>query len=454
MTDDQLTRAVAKLDEIASPLTWDEVEGRAAEAESAVGDAPPAGGASGAARRRRRMAVLVAAIAAVGLAVVGLAAWPDPSTERTRTRTGPMPTDSPATSPRPETGTTAPGQGPMTTAPATRTLRTFPVTAFTGTEYLVWAGEAGANDVSQRADGFAVDVGTGAVRAIPVAPIDPRSGATGVWTGTELIVCCGTGQPDGYPADTRSAAAWNPATGRWRELARPPASVARSFPASVWTGEVMVVMATGPAVATYDPATDRWTEVATPPEVAELPEAAWTGDEVILWNPTYGSGILPPDGAVADRGWRWSPGRDAWEPLPELPAGARTQLGSMAWTGDEVVVWGASTAVDGLGVGARWRPGDDRWRPVAASPQGPVETHVGTSGSQALAPDHRGRVIVRALDDNDADWAGPLFAYDPGSDTWTPTDLALDGHHPTFGVAAGAVVVPDEAAPFVGQVPP
>lgn len=78
------------------------------------------------------------------------------------------------------------------------------------------------NDVSQRADGFAVDLGTGAVSAIPVAPIDPRSGATGIWTGTELIVCCGTGQADGFTPDTRSAAAWNPATAEWRTLARPP----------------------------------------------------------------------------------------------------------------------------------------------------------------------------------------------------------------------------------------
>ena len=43
-------------------------------------------------------------------------------------------------------------------------------------------------DVSQRADGFAVDLATGAVRPIPAAPIDPRAGATGVWTGSELIV--------------------------------------------------------------------------------------------------------------------------------------------------------------------------------------------------------------------------------------------------------------------------
>lgn len=121
-----------------------------------------------------------------------------------------------------------------------------PVVAVADEEYLVWAGEAGENDISHRADGFAVDLASGSVRAIPVAPIDPRPGATGVWTGDELIVCCGTGQADGFRADTRSAAAWVPETSRWRELARPPASIARSFAAAVWTGEVIVVVAPGP----------------------------------------------------------------------------------------------------------------------------------------------------------------------------------------------------------------
>ena len=342
----------------------------------------------------------------------------------------------------------APTDGTPTTAPATRTLRTFPVVAVAGEEYLVWAGEAGENDISQRADGFAVNLSSGAVRAIPVAPIDPRSGATGVWTGEELIVCCGTG-----PADTRSAAAWDPGTSQWRELARPPESIARFHVAAVWTGDIMVVVAPGPAVASYDPAADRWIEHPAPPRLDRSPEAVWTGSEVVVWDSTYGSGIRGPGLApeVADRGWRWAPGDPEWRPLPELPENARTRMGSMVWTGRELVVWGQSTSDDAIGAGARWRPGDAGWRPISPSPQGPVDDpYNGTPGSQALAATDGGRVLVRGIEGGRL--AAGTYLYDPEADTWTNIAIALDGYHPSITVAGDQILVPDEARPIAGTL--
>ena len=46
--------------------------------------------------------------------------------------------------------------------------------------------------------------------------------------------------------------------------ARPPASIAGSYAASAWTGEVMVVVAPGTGAATYDPEEDTWQEIAAP----------------------------------------------------------------------------------------------------------------------------------------------------------------------------------------------
>jgi hypothetical protein len=432
MTDTRLTSALTALQRVPVPLSWDDVERHLDHTEP-----PPTADERGHRRRVVRLALAMAAAVAVVVGVV--LTRPDGRTEPVRTG--------------PSTSTTTPPDGTTTTAPATRTLRTFPVVAVTGPEYLVWGGEAGANDVSQRADGFAVDTATGATRPIPVAPIDPRSGATGVWTGTEMIVCCGTGQADGFPSDTRSAAAWSPTSGEWRTLARPPASIARSFAASAWTGEVMAVVSTGPAAATYDPASDAWSEIPAPPSIDRLPQAVWTGTEVIVWDARYGSGRTPPDDAVADRGWRWAPGRDAWEALPDLPPGSRTRLGSMAWTGSEVVVWGESTGSEGTGVGARWRPGDDGWRPMASSPQDPVDPYDGTPGSQSTAwdPDHD-VLLVRALDGGGA--TPPILAYDPSADRWTVTDLVVPGFQPEIAVANGQLLVPDQASPVVGPVPP
>lgn len=445
MSGDVLSGAVEALGQVPVPVRWSDVEDRLAGAPAETGlgvvpdldlEAGPGSGSGlgpgrGASRRRRRLVLVASGAVAAGLvaAVLVRGSGSDPGSVATGS---------------------GPGSSTSTTAPATRSLRTMAVTVVAGDEYLVWGGEAGDPDVSQRADGFAVDVATGAVRPIPPAPIDPRSGATGVWTGSELIVCCGVGEQDGFDADTRSAAAWDPATGGWRALARPPAGVARSFPAAVWTGEVMVVMATGPAVAVYDPAVDRWTEVAAPPAIDRHPQAVWTGSEVVLWDARMGAGDAAD---VADRGWRWAPGRSSWAPLPDLPVGARTQLGGLAWTGTEVVVWGDAPGGPGLGVGATWRPGDDRWQPIAPSPQGALDPYEGTPGSQTVVGDpERRRILVRALDDGDG--GPPLLAYDPATDTWTDAGLVVPGYHPALAVAGGRLLVPDSAAPVVGSSPP
>jgi hypothetical protein len=451
MSGDVLNVAVEALERVPVPVRWSDVEDRLDRADRAgrpgwldADDADDLGSTTWARSRsrHRRLLVVAAGVVTAGLvaAVVVVGTGDDP---------GPV-----STGPGPTTSTSS--DSTTTTAPATRTSRTFPVTAVAGDEYLVWGGEAGENDVSARADGFAVDLAGGAVRPIPAAPIDPRTGATGVWTGSELIVCCGVGQQDGFAADTRSAAAWDPGTGQWRTLARPPAGVARSFPASVWTGEVMVVMATGPAVAVYDPAADRWTEVATPPAIDRHPGAVWTGDEVILWDARIWAGPLPAPagGEGADRGWRWAPGRDSWTPLPALPTGSRTQLGSLAWTGTEAVVWGDSMDAPGLGVGATWRPGDDRWRPIGPSPQAAFDAYEGTAGSQTVVvdPDRR-RILVRALETDGVE-VPPLLVYDVATETWTVSDLAVPGYHPPLTVAGGRLLVPDSAAPVVAPVPP
>lgn len=326
-------------------------------------------------------------------------------------------------------------------------------TVVVGDGYWVWGGEVGG-DGTPRRDGFVVEEGGAGVRVVGDAPIDARSDAAGVWTGEDVIVCCGSGQADGLTADSRAAAAWNPESGQWRELARPPADVARSEVAAAWTGDVMVVVAAGPAAATYDPATDTWATIPAPPELAGVAEAVWTGEEVVVWDARYGTHEYPADGALEDRGWRWAPGRAAWEPLPDLPDGSRVALGSMVWTGDEIVVWGQSTADYGLGVGARWRPGEAAWATVPRSPQPRFDDVDGTPGSQSAAVDPAsGDVIVRGLFGRDSGPAIPAYRYDPDAGRWSQTGIGLAGHAPAFAVLDGRVVVPDPDAPAIGRLP-
>jgi hypothetical protein len=180
------------------------------------------------------------------------------------------------------------------------------------------------------------------------------------------------------------------------------------------------------------------------------PEAAWTGEQVIVWDSAYGSGTHPAEDE-ADRGYWWAPGDDAWTPLPALPAGSRTQMGSMAWTGTDLVVWGQSTTDDTLGVGARWRPGDDSWRPIASWPHNPVEDpYNGTPGSQTLVATGDGRVLVTGLGGSSALHTD---LYDPSADTWSDVGFTVSGFHPTVTVAGEQVLIPDEERPVAGRLP-
>lgn len=385
-------------------------------------------------RRWRTLAVSAAAVAALTVGSIVVLRADKPSATVAVDSTDLPPTSSTTTS-----------ASTTTTGPATRSLRHGAVVVVTDRDYVVWGGEAGENDTSQRADGFAVDLATGAVRPIPVAPIDPRSAATGAWTGTELIVCCGFGTADGGPGDTRSAAAWNPMTNEWRALADPPAALARSFASAVWTGDRMVVVAQGAAAAAYDPLTDRWSEMAAPLLAGRQPQAWWTGEQVVVWDPSYTDSTAAPD-----RGWVWAPGDDDWTRLPDLPEGFRTQLGGSVWNGTQLVVWGAAAPDDAVGVGARWRPGDDGWRPMAPSPQGQVDDPFnGTPGSQSLAADTDGRVLIKALDGGTT---GGTYVYDPSRDTWSPAPLSVDGFAPQVALVNGTVFVPDEAQPVAGRI--
>lgn len=453
-----------ELSRVPSPVTWADVERRAADAAlDAHRPADP-----GHERQRpwstlRRSAAALVAAAAV---TVGVLVWRfDRPAQNVRTGPGPASTSPLAPSSSSSgplttipTITTIPPT--VTTVPTTQTSRTSAVTALTGSDYLVWGGEDGT-DETDRNDGFAMDLDSGAVTAIPPAPIRRSGGTQGAWTGTELVVWSahapGCGACDGL---TPQAAAWNPRTKTWRAIAAPPLVAVTDTQAAVWTGALVVTVTSGGAAAAYDPAADRWITIATVQARASgRASLVWTGSEVVYWAPASFAGPFPsPIGRpVADRGWRWAPGRDAWEPLPNLPDGHRTQLASAVWTGSDVVVWGAATGGDSakdIAVGARWRPGDETWKAMAPSPQGAGRGYVGTAGSQGLAVDRAtGLVVVTPIDLGDGATTPTAMVYEPRSDTWVVTKVVLQ-YHAGFAVADGQVLVPDATAPIAGRLQP
>jgi len=141
-----------------------------------------------------------------------------------------------------------------------------------------------------------------------------------------------------------------------------------------------------------------------------------------------------------------------------MPDGHGTQLGSLIWTGADIMVWGAATGGDSakdIGVGARWRPGEQAWAPLALSPQGSGSGYEGTAGSQSLGADlATGHVVVHPLDLDGGIGRRPALVYDLGSDTWAATGVVIGGYNPTFSVVGGRVFVPDARTPIVGRIRP
>jgi hypothetical protein len=433
---DRLTAGLEALDRAPVPVTWDDVEARLDAADPSdlplAPDPPEVGG-----RRRARWFVVGALVVAAGLVVAVIV---DAASEPVVVGPAAPTTTNPSTA---------------TTLPATGTMWHTAATAWTGTEYLVWGGQA-SHDGTGRADGWRYDPETGETEDIPLAPIAPRDEAAGAWTGTELIVCCGVEVGPGPDYDTASAAAYDPSEDRWRVLAPPPREAAGHTLGAVWTGAEMLVVTAieGPGAAdlllhAYDPATDTWSRRADPLGGDRGGQLIWTGDELVVWPPGRAPG--------RETGQRYDPSSDTWTALPELPDDHRPWYASAAWVDGQLVVWGIDQQDDLATVGYRWQPGDVAWRPMAPAPVEVERWGEWTPGSQTFAVDISDDdlfVVSVHPGTESGDNVRPLLSYDPVGDYWS-----LFGEVPALGYEYSTIVVggwlalqPDRADPVAFEV--
>ena len=174
---------------------------------------------------------------------------------------------------------------------------------------------------------------------LPHGPLSARVPATGVWTGTELVVLGGSDAPQcGWGADCfvpanplADGAALELGTGEWRRLPDVPTAFATAQ--SVWTGRLVLVAAQttfldpARALLALDPATDTWSMRAAPPgDITGDP--VWTGDQ---W-------IFPAVPGSGD--WHYLPDEDRWEQGSPDPLGRLTER-QLAWADGRLVAIGS-----------------------------------------------------------------------------------------------------------------
>ncbi len=202
----------------------------------------------------------------------------------------------------------------------------------------------------------------------------------------------------------------------WTRLPTAPIAVDSGSLAGAWTGRQLLVFggatkrdSTGAVVsstnvaAAYDPASRSWRRL-TPPEATSTSmgeSAAWTGRQLLLW----GAGTR----------LAYNPGTNRWRQLPHPPSKIHDGAGLVVWSGRELIGWGGGCCGDAFSDGAAYNPATNRWRSLRTSPLAGSQHPVGAWTGRELL------VIVGNLDPDGKPWPARLAraaAYKPTTDTW------------------------------------
>lgn len=138
--------------------------------------------------------------------------------------------------------------------------------------------------------------------------------------------------------------------------------------------------------------------------------AVWTGQELLVWGGSPGTGLYSGLGAI------YRPDLGRWRAISTDAAPVARSGHTAIWTGQEMIVWGGFAAGGFLQSGARLQPATQIWSPVAATgaPSGRDGHGAIWTGSRMLI--WGGRNADGALADG--------FIYSPISDQWTGITLA------------------------------
>jgi hypothetical protein len=294
------------------------------------------------------------------------------------------------------------------------------VLVWTGDELLFWGGEdSSSSGVPAGEPGHSYDLGSNAWRTISASPKPATYGATGVWTGAEAIICCGSG--------SRVTAAYDPAADTWRSL--PDAPIWGEYAEAVWTGNEMLVAAVG-GVAAFSPATDEWRSFpGAPSTLGRHNQIAWTGAELIVWPAEVERKV--------HRASALDPSTGTWRVLPEPPAWPAAL--DVAWTGAELIIWGGLPAHfvgSERAVGSRLDMAANVWAELPEPLPEPDGCECNL-GSQTLLWTGSRLLVSAGGFGTGADPSDPLLlAYDPDTDTWSLIGESPAGPRTGWGAEA------------------
>ncbi len=299
-----------------------------------------------------------------------------------------------------------------TNAPSARKSHT---AVWTGTEMLIWGGDAGSFTPLGDGKKYNPQSDSWAPIADANSPL-PRRDHTAVWTGSEMIVWGGLSNG----SRVNDGGRYNPSNNSWTPTStNSGVPGGREFHTAIWTGTKMIVWGGNEqdvgevnSGASYEPVTDSWLTIAPAPiEERESHTAIWTGNEMIVWGGENDNYEFLQDGA------RYSPSSDSWVELNLGNSAPSERTGHTAvWTGSEMIVWGGKFPY--LNTGGIYDLALNDWTATSTTnvPEARASHTAVWSGSEMI--------VWGGTDDNG--WFNSGGRYDPISDSWLPTSVGAN----------------------------
>lgn len=235
------------------------------------------------------------------------------------------------------------------TATGAPSARSRHAAVWTGTEMLVWGG-AIASGMTTTNNGARYNPTSDTWTAMAAAPVGftNRADHVAVWTGTEMLVwggCTNANIALGIPRS--DGARYNPASNTWTPMSSVNAPTGRALATGVWTGTELIVwggflghtnisssLNTG---GRYNPATDTWTPFNTGQYTwSQEPTAVWTGSKVIWAGGADSLGLVNRSGKG---GITYDPATGVIGTLPVAPILSTFKV--YTWTGTELLTFSA-----------------------------------------------------------------------------------------------------------------
>lgn len=251
---------------------------------------------------------------------------------------------------------------PLPTRPSARTGHS---AVWTGSEMIVWGGAGGG---SFRDTGSRLIPSPQAWTTMPVGPAG-RDRHVAVWTGSRMVVWGGR-NAEGLLAE---GSVFNPGSpgGSWTSLGVASPPTARQQATGVWTGTRLIVwggigttgvLGDGGRLLFSDPQTPQsWAAVSTDgaPSPRYGHSAIWTGSRMLVW------GGVGPDGVQLADGGAYNPDSNTWAPLPAAGAPSARQDHSALWTGTEMLILAGAGGSGATATGAAYDPVRGAWRTLS-----------------------------------------------------------------------------------------